>query len=161
MVKIIARLMWLLPVLLLVISASLVRAGLDQKETFEQGEAAVAEVVDFDITQRSEITYSYIDLRVEREGKATIEERLPLPISLSIPLEERETLAVRVNEGSNQQIMIEEIARAQWKMSLIHSGMSLFGAIMLIIGVGGWNRFLNRQGDPGAARVAETEEAAS
>ncbi len=154
MIKLIARLMWALPALMILISGYLFKAGLDQRRTLEEGVQAVGQVTEYEINKRSEITYSYIKLRVDQPD-GVLEETLSLPISLSIPLEGRETLPVRVLKGASQQIVIEDVARAQWRMSLIHSVMAGIGAIMLLVGVGAWNRFLNRRGDPGEVRSTE------
>lgn len=145
----VARLLWALPVLLVVVSISLFDAGLSERSTFERGRKATAQVVDVEIRNRADVTYGHIDLRIGTPD-GTIERRLPLPLSLLMSLQDRSEVAVRVLEGSSTDVVIEDIARAQWRMALIHAAMSGVGAILLIIAVGAWNRYLNRVGDPAA-----------
>lgn len=147
-VKTVARLMWLGPALLVAISIALLRAGFDERTTLESGTLVTAEVVDVNIRNRADVTYGHIDLRVPTPEGEVIERRLPLPLSLLIPLEDEKELAVWYQPASSTDVVIDFIARAQWKMALIHAGMSALGAILLAIGVFAWNRFLGREGDP-------------
>ncbi|MFV1981210.1 MAG: hypothetical protein ACC655_08665, partial [Rhodothermia bacterium] len=64
MTVMVARLMWLAPVLLVVISLALIRAGINQKKTFESGALVTARVVDVNIRNRADVTYGHIDLMV-------------------------------------------------------------------------------------------------
>lgn len=156
-VTLVARLMWLLPVLLVVISIALLSAGLDERETLGTGTLVTARVVDVEIRNRADVTYGHIDLLVPISETESIERRLPLPLSLLTPLEGRDEVDVRVLPGSSRDVVIEPIARAQWRMALIHSAMTLLGAILLGIAVFAWNRFLARQGDPGMINDATSE----
>ena len=151
MVKFIARLMWLLPLLLAVIALALTRAGFEQRRTFEEGEPAVAQIVHVEVENRAEVTYGEIELQVPLSDGAILARTLPLPLSLLNAIRDRETLDVRIRPGASQEIMIAEIARPQWRMSFLHAIMASVGMIGLVGGVGAWNRYLNRHGDPGAA----------
>ena len=151
MVKLIARLMWCLPVLLAVIALALTRAGFEQRRTFEEGEAARARIVAVQVENRAEVTYGEVVLQIPLADGQTLERTLPLPLSLLNAIRDQETLAVRVRPGGPQEVMIADIARPQWRMSFIHAIMAGIGAVGLLGGVGAWNRYLNRYGDPGAA----------
>ena len=151
-VTIVARLLWLLPVLLAVISAALLKAGFDERRTLKSGTLVTAQVIDVEIRNRADVTYGHIDLRIPLSEAEVIERRLPLPLSLLTPLEGRQEVEVRVLPGSGREVVIEFIARAQWRMAFIHAAMSALGAILLGIGVFAWNRYLRREGDP-ARRV--------
>ena len=153
---IVARLMWFLPILLGVISAALLKAGLDERETLESGTPATAQVVEVEIRNRADVTYGHIDLRIPLSETEVIERRLPLPLSLLTPLEGRDEVEVRVLTGSSKDVVIEVIVRAQWRMAMIHAAMTALGAILLGIVVLAWNRLLRRQGDP-ARRVLSQE----
>jgi hypothetical protein len=144
----VARLLYVLPALLAVIALALVRAGLDERQTLERGSLYTAEVVDVEIRNRADVTYGHIDLSIPLEDGETLERRLPLPLSLLTPLEGRQQVDVRVLPGSSTDVVIDFIARAQWRMALIHSAMTAVGAILLFIGVLAWNRYLAREGDP-------------
>ncbi len=148
MVKLVARLMWLAPVLLVAIGLSLIRAGFSLKNTLESGAVVTARVVDVNIRNRADVTYGHIDLRVPNTAGDSTDARLPLPLSLLMSIEEAPTLEVRVLEDADRPIVIDRIARAQWRMSFINASMCLFGALLLVWGVWSWNRYLGKEGDP-------------
>lgn len=151
MVNVVARLMWLAPALLVVIAISLLLAGSDQRTTLESGEPAVARVIDTEVRNRADVTYGHIDLRVPSTSGDSTDVRLPLPLSLLLGVESEKTLDVRLLPDTDQPVVIERIARAQWRMSYIQASMSLLGALLLVWGVWAWNRYLAREGDPSEA----------
>jgi hypothetical protein len=149
MVYRIARLMWLLPALLIVLTVALVKAGFDQHTTYEQGIPAQGTVSNVVLESRAEVTFGQLDVAVTLDDGTSLQETLPLPLSLLHKVKDQSVLPVRVLPGTSQPILIDEIARAQWRMSLINAVMAGIGAILLIIGVGAWNRYLRQEGDPG------------
>jgi hypothetical protein len=84
---------------------------------------------------------------------------MSLPHTLVPVIQGRDELPVRVRPGSRQEIVIEEIGSMHWKLALMNMGMSLFGFVLLAAGVFSWNRYLDRQGDPGHRTVAVGEDA--
>ena len=148
MTVMIARLMWIAPGLLIVISLALTRAGFNQKKTLESGVSATAKVVDVNIRNRADVTYGHIDLRLPTSAGDSTEARLPLPLSLLMSIEGEETVEVRLLENADQPVVIERIARAQWRMSFINASMTLLGAILLAWAIYAWNKFLKENGDP-------------
>ena len=58
----VARLKWFSPALLLLIGILLIRAGFQQRATYESGTPATARVVDHEIRNRADVTYGHIDL---------------------------------------------------------------------------------------------------
>ena len=154
-VKIVARLLWLFPMLLFVISGFLFKAGFDQKTTLESGVLRSAKVLDVEVRNRADVTYGHIDLLIADEDGGEFEKRLPLPLSLLTPLEERKELNVRVLQDAAQEVMIEEVAHAQWRMSLIHSSMTFLGGILLLLAVRAWNRYIDQEGDPASRSLIE------
>jgi len=140
----VARLLWLAPALLAVISFSLIKAGFSLKNTLESGAVVTARVVDVSIRHRADVTYGHIDLRVPNQGSDSTDSRLPLPLSLLMSLEGAPTVEVRLLADTDQPIVIDRIARAQWRMSFINASMTLLGALLLVWGVWSWNRYLGR-----------------
>ncbi len=138
----VARLLWLAPVLLVVIGLSLIRAGFSLKNTLESGTVVTARVVDVSIRNRADVTYGHIDLRVPDTRGDSTDARLPLPLSLLMSLEGAPTVEVRSLEDTEQPIVIDRIARAQWHLSFINASMCLLGALLLAWGVWSWNRYL-------------------
>lgn len=156
--RIVARLLWALPLLLLIISALLVQAGLEQHTLAERGDRVEAEILEVFVRERSEITRGDVRLRYTPPGaEAPIERRVELPLVFLKELEGQEgsTLPIAVVPGSDQ-VLLETHPRAQWIMTFAFAAMSLLGAVGLGGLVGGWNRFLAREGDP-AERTVEAE----
>jgi hypothetical protein len=141
--------MWLAPALLLVIGILLIRAGFEQRQTLESGLLVTAKVRGVEIRNRADVTYGHIDLAVpDPKSGDSSDVRLPLPLSLLMGVQGERELDVRLMDQSDQPVVIETIARAQWRMSFIHASMCLVGALLLAWPVGAWNRYLRRRGDP-------------
>jgi len=149
-VRLIARLLWVLPAILAFLVIHQIMVGLDIRETVRTGEPATAEVIEFDTTERSEITYAYVTLRVRMaDGREFVRERMSLPQTLIGDVRYAEELDVIVRPGADQEVVIQSIGETHWKVALGNALMSLFGFIMLTVGVYAWNRYLSRSGDPG------------
>jgi len=152
-----ARLLWALPLLLVVIAVATTRAGLEQRAVAEAGVTVDAEVLGLNLRQRSEITTGQVALRYTPPGEAApIEREVELPIILLKEIEadllatpEGETLIlpIGVAEGTDQ-IVIAAHRRGTWLLTLSLAGMAAIGALVSGLLVGGWNRFLAREGDP-------------
>jgi hypothetical protein len=153
--RIVALLLWALPVLLLTISVVLFRAGLEQRQIANTGQSIIAEIVEIETRERSEISRGHVTLRYQLEGEAVQERSVEMPMTFLKDLEARpvqETVAIRVLPGRDQ-VVLEDHMRGQWILTFSFAAMALFGAIGLAWMVGSWNRFLNRHGDP-AGRTA-------
>lgn len=153
----VARLLWALPLLLVVITIATTRAGFQQREVAEAGQTVEAEVMGLTLRERSEITTGQVALRYTPPGaSAPIDREVELPIVLlkeievdmaSTPEGERLALPIVVSDQSDQ-IVIAAHRRGTWLLTLSLAGMAAIGAIVSGILVGGWNRFLAREGDP-------------
>lgn len=122
------------------------------------GETLQAEVVEYQIESRAEITYGHVKVRATSANGNRVEEVVPLPLSLLYSLGEKQALDVRYLPGSRRPIIVEEVGRAQWRLALINSGMAFMGFILLVIGVGGWNLYLHRHGDPSAMSTQDNKD---
>ena len=152
-----ARLLWALPLLLLVIAVATLRAGLEQRAVDADGAAVEAEVTGLTLRERSEITTGQVGLRYTPPGAAApVEREVELPIIL---LKEIEADMLEVPEGEalrlpivvspdTDQIVLGAHRRGTWLLTFSLSGMALVGAVVAGLLVGGWNRFLAREGDP-------------
>ncbi|MEM0962423.1 MAG: hypothetical protein AAGK21_07825 [Bacteroidota bacterium] len=154
---IVARLLWALPLLLVVIAVATTRAGIDQRAVSEQGEAIVAEVTGLNLRERSEITTGQVRLRYTPPGQtAAIERDVELPIILLKEIEvdylttpDGETMTLPIiASAESDQIVLGTHQRGTWLLTLSLAGMAAIGAIVSAFLVGGWNRFLAREGDP-------------
>ena len=152
-----ARALWLAPLLLLVISVSLVPAGIAQRQAAEDGETVQAEVLAVNLRERSEITRGEVALRYTPPGASSDVERsveMPLVLlkDLQVDIEglpEGETLTIPIRaSASSDQIVLGAHSRAQWILTFSFAAMALIGAIGLAILVRGWNRLLRTEGDP-------------
>ena len=152
-----ARLLWALPLLLVVIAVATTRAGLEQRAVAERGQTVEAEVTGLTLRERSEITTGQVRLRyTPPEAAAPVERDVELPIILLKEIEadlaatpEGQTLRlpIVIAEGTDQ-IVLGTHRRGTWLLTLSLAGMAAIGAVVSAILVGGWNRFLAREGDP-------------
>ncbi|MEM1042102.1 MAG: hypothetical protein AAGI91_05680 [Bacteroidota bacterium] len=155
---IVARLLWVFPTLLFVISVSLLWAGLGQREAATAGVPVEAEVLGIETRERAEITIGQVLLRYVPPGETeAIERAVELPLTLLKSIEARayETVTIRALPGSDQ-IVLDPYKRAQWVLSFSFSAMALIGAIGLSVMVGSWNRFLSEHGDPSEAHLTQS-----
>ena len=160
--RLFARLLWFAPLLMLIISVALVRAGLEQRAVADGGQTVTADVEGLTLRERSEITRGEVRLRYLLPG-ATDSTRTAAEMPLVLLKEIEADLAaagdaglqipIRVSPDSDQ-IVLGNHARGQWVLTFSFAGMALIGAVGLLVLVGGWNRLLARDGDPGAAPTA-------
>lgn len=151
---VVAKLLWALPLLMLVISVLLVSSALDQRETAEFGVPVDADVMALEVRERSEITHGMVQLRYLPPASAdSVERWIEMPLAFIKEIESMYdadsalTLPLRVSE-TNDQVIWRAYSRAQWVMSFAFAGMAFVGFVGLAVLVGGWNRYLAREGDP-------------
>ena len=153
----VARLLWALPLLLAVIAVATTRAGVEQRAVAEAGTLVDAEVTGLELRERSEITHGQVGLRYTPPGAdAPVERAVELPIILLKEIEadllakpEGETLVLPiVASADTDQIVLGAHRRGTWLLTFSLAGMAVIGAVVAALLVGGWNRFLAREGDP-------------
>jgi hypothetical protein len=147
----VARLLWVIPGIMLFLTLNQALVALDLRETVREGRLVEADVLAFNTTDRADITMASVHLRVPMADGATLERELPLPITFVRTLEGRAALDVFVDEGADQEIVIAEIGRAQWRLAAINGAISLVGLFLVSWGIFAWNRYLGRKGDPARA----------
>ncbi len=154
---VVARLLWALPLLLAVIAVATTKAGFEQRAVSASGQTVEAEVTGLNLRERSEITTGQVGLRYTPPGAAApVEREVELPIILLKEIEvdlavvpEGETMRLPiVVSADSDQIVIASHRRGTWLLTFSLAGMALIGAIGSALLVGGWNRFLAREGDP-------------
>ncbi len=154
---IVARLLWALPLLMVVIAIATTNAGFQQRDVAESGTVVNAEVTGLNLRERSEITTGQVGLRYTPPGAtAPVEREVELPIILLKEIEvdflatpEGETMILPiVVSAATDQIVIASHRRGTWLLTFSLAGMAVIGAIVSALLVGGWNRFLAREGDP-------------
>ena len=160
---IVARLLWALPLLLLVIAATTTRAGLQQRAVYEQGETVTADVLGLDLRERSEITHGAVRLRYTMPGASTPTLRTAeMPLVLIKEIEaglnatpEGQTYRVPLLVSTEtDQVVLGTHPRGQWLLTFSLAGMALIGAVVSGLLVRGWNRLLARDGDPATRLTA-------
>lgn len=150
--KIVAALLWLLPLLLVGIGISLLKAGLEQREVAASGALVRAEIVEIVTEERSEISRGHIVLRYALdESSAPVERAVELPMTFlkDIEVSGRTEVDLRLLPERGQVVLADH-GRGQWIMTLSFAAMALMGAFGLGWLVGAWNRYLRRFGDPAA-----------
>lgn len=148
----VARLLWIVPAVLLFLTVNQALVALDLRETVQRGRVVTAEVLGFETTERADITMASVRLRLPT-ADGQVERELPLPITFVRSLEGSDSLAVFVAAGADQEIVIAEIGRAQWRLAAINGGISLVGFLLVFWGVFAWNRYLVQKGDPARAKA--------
>ncbi len=152
--RVIARLLWGFPLLLIFLAFNQYQVARDLKATWEEGVPATAEVLAFETSNRMDVVYDWISLQITMpDGTQLLRERMAIPHTLAPRLEGVESLTVRVLPDADQPVVMEPIINAQWRIAAVQAVMALFGALFIGFGVGWWNRFLIRQGDPALREV--------
>ena len=158
----VARMLWALPLLLVVIAATTTRAGLQQRAVYTGGTTVMADVLGLNLRERSEITHGAVRLRYTMPGASAPTLRTAeMPLVLIKEIEaglnatpEGQTLTVPLLVSPDtDQVVLGTHPRGQWLLTFSLAGMALIGAVVSGLLVGGWNRLLARDGDP-ALRTA-------
>lgn len=154
---VVARLLWALPLLLLVIGIATTRAGVAQRAVAAGGQTVPAEVLDVMLRERSEITRGEVRLRYTPPGEAApVERAVEMPLVLLKEVEadflardttQAFTVPVLVSQGSDQ-VVLGAHPRGQWMLTFSLAAMAFVGALVAGALVAGWNRLLAREGDP-------------
>ncbi len=153
----VAKLMWALPTVLLLLALNQAKVAYDLHFTLNNGIPAVADVIEVEVNDRVDIPYGFVSLRVALEdGQEIVQEKMSLPYTLLPSVRYEEQLDVRVFLEADQQIVIQQIASTQWKIAAIQALILFVGMLMAGTGVFAWNRYLKQKGDP--ARRAVTLE---
>lgn len=145
MVSVIARIFWGIPFVLVCLAANQGLVAVQLRETWNQGVPAIAKVKEFDVTNRADVTYGYINLQVTLPDGQTIErQRMSLPPSLWSRVKGQDSLHVHVRLGASQEIVIDRLMPAHWLIAASQMGISLMGAILSGVLAYFWNRSLRR-----------------
>lgn len=165
---IVARLLWSLPILLLVIAVLTTRAGFEQRGVAERGVTVQAEVQEVYLRERSEITHGELRIHyADPQSGETVARSVELPMVLlkeiesdvnALPRGEKLSIPVLVSPETDQ-IVLGNHPRGTWMLTFSLAGMALIGALVSGALVRGWNRLLARDGDP-ALRGLGAEAAA-
>ncbi len=154
----VARLLWILPAFLLLLAVHQAKTAYDLRHTLRHGERALAEVTKVETSNRVDVTYDYVNLRVHLDGGRIIERNnLSLPHTLISEVEGKETVAVRVLPDAPQEIVIAAIGSSQWHIAAIQAAIAAGAALLFAAGVFAWNRYLKREGDPAFRNGGEEE----
>jgi len=172
MLRRVAQLAWIIPLFFFGVSVHQGMVFYQLHATKAQGMAATANVQAVQFSQRSQVTYDYVSLRVPlSDGTALTRERLSLPHGVIPPLVEKERLAVRVAptpewfllSGTDRSLVVMEqigdtpVVDTQIRIAGINTLMALGAALLFGIGVFYWNRSLRREGDPAGRGVVEPD----
>lgn len=164
LIRLAARSAWALPVLLVLLCGHQVKVAVDLTSTRTNGTAATAEVLDVHLERRVDVTYDYISLRVPlSDGGTLTKEKLALPHSLVPALQEKETVAVRVQPGAAREVVVTEaigsttVVDTQRRIAMMNAAISFAAALLFGIGIFYWNRVLGTTGDPAERGVTEPD----
>ncbi|MFB6279558.1 MAG: hypothetical protein ABEK75_08630 [Salinibacter sp.] len=165
MTRWIARIAWLLPLLFFGLALHQGKVSYDLHTTKTQGTAATATVQKVKVSNRTQVTYDYVSIRVPMpDGSVLTRKRLSLPHGIVPALKEREALKVRVaSGGDSRSVVVTEpikstpVVDTQIRIAGINGLMSLGAALLFGIAIWFWNRSLRREGDPAQRGVTEPD----
>ena len=147
MPNLVARIAFLVPLVLILLCAHQIKTALDLSRTRADGTLAQAHVLRYERSDRKDVTHVELDLEAMLpDGEMFVKERLALPYSIGHRVEE-DSLAVLVLPGSAQEVVIASIIRTQISIAWSNAGMAFMAFLMAFVGVIAWNRFLNRPQD--------------
>jgi hypothetical protein len=156
--RLVARLLWLAPALLVFLVVNQTNVALDLRRTWLEGERATAEVVGFENSNRIDVTYGYVNLRVPLgDGRVLEKPKMSLPNTLIHRVEDKRRLDVHVLPGADQEVVIDALMPAHWLIAVAQAGICLLGALIFGGAIYAWNRYLRREGDP-AQRALDDED---
>ena len=139
--RLVARIAWIVPVVLLLLTLHQVKVTLDLGETMERGTPAVARVTRYDRTDRKDVTHAELDLEVLLEDGTVLEKKkLALPYTISHRVEEKDSLDVLVLPVAAQEVVISSIVETQRRIAFYNAAMSLMAFLIVSTGVFFWNR---------------------
>lgn len=144
----VAQAAWFFPTLLFLLSIHQAKVARDLDATLTNGTHAIAEVTDYQKSERADVTYDYVSLRIPMpDGTVMQRDKVSLPHTLVPRLEGQETLEVRVLAGAAQEVVITSIGATQTRIAVLNGVMSFGAFMMVLIGVYAWNRSLRKPED--------------
>ncbi|MEM1093021.1 MAG: hypothetical protein AAGJ10_00340 [Bacteroidota bacterium] len=150
----IARLMWAVPVGMLLLTINQIGVATDLRSTLEEGTLAVADVDSVVTTNRSEISYDYVDLSIPMASGDTLRyEKVTMPHSLFTYIQDEKKLDVRVKPGASQELVIVQVADTQWRIAAMNAAICFVFGILAGVGIYFWNKTLTQKGDPAMAAL--------
>ncbi|PIQ61376.1 MAG: hypothetical protein COV99_09485 [Bacteroidetes bacterium CG12_big_fil_rev_8_21_14_0_65_60_17] len=137
-----ARVAWIVPAVLFLLSGHQLKAALDLADTRASGKLVWAEVVRYERSDRKDVTMVELDLRARMPDGSIFERNsLALPYSVGHRVE-AESLLVRIDLEASQEVVIDSIARTQVWIARSNAAMALIAGLLALWGVRAWNQWL-------------------
>jgi Zn-dependent protease with chaperone function len=146
MSRAVARLSWIVPVLLMALSAQQFMVARSIGETLRSGEEAEAQVLRYFRSDRKDVTHAEVDLKVRlSDGTERTWEHVALLYTIAHRIDEAESVMVRVRAGASPEVVLTAIGGTQKRIALSNGAMSLIVFLIALAGVWSWNRYVSRQ----------------
>jgi hypothetical protein len=143
--RLIARIAWFIPVLLLALSLYEIDVARDLKATTESGQKVWADVTRYERSDRKDVTNVELDLDVHLpDGSLLRKEHMTLPYSIGHRVD-KDSLEVFVLPGADQDVVIASISGTATSIAWSNAAMSFIAFLIAVAGVWSWNRFLARR----------------
>ena len=143
--RVVARVLWFAPLMLLFLTINQAKVALDLRATWVKGTPTTAQVVEYEDSNRADVTYGYVSLQVRlADGSVLNKDKMSLPKTLLPRLQGHEQLDVRVRPGAAQEVVIASLMPVHWVLAASQSGMAFLGMLLFGAGVFWWNRTLRR-----------------
>ncbi|MFT5143279.1 MAG: hypothetical protein ACI80V_000594 [Rhodothermales bacterium] len=146
MSRAVARLSWIVPILLMALSAQQFMVASSIGETLRSGEEAEAQVLRYFRSDRKDVTLAEVDLRVRlSDGSERTWNHVALPYTIAHRIDEADSVMVRVRTGASPEVVLSAIAGTQRRIALSNGAMSFIVFLIALAGVWSWNRYVSRQ----------------
>jgi hypothetical protein len=143
----VSRFLWIVPVILFGLMVHQAWVVYSVTQTWNDGKAATAEIVDYEMKEMAAQTHGIMTLRIPLPDGHSIEETLSMPAMLATQVRNTEQLEVRVRPGRSQQIVVAELMRTQRRMAMINVIIAGLGAVFVAGAIIAWRRYINRSSE--------------
>lgn len=150
---------WLIPLVLLGLFAHQAFIAWSVQNTMSNGEAAVATVKNLQIRDMVAQSHGLVELEIPLKNGQAYQKKMTVPAAWVYALGKKSlnTMAVHVLPGAGEDVILDEIARIQFRTTLINLGVIAVFFFMVVFGLVSWSRYLQKNGDP-ADRIVEDAE---
>ncbi len=134
--RFVIRILWCMPVVLIVLGINQVMVACSLKSTWEEGYETVAVVTEFAQSNRADVNFGYVSLKIPLEGGGElVKEGLSLPYTLLARLAGSDSLEVRVRPGASQDVAIVYLMPTHWHIVLAQIGICILGTVFFFGGI--------------------------
>ena len=144
------RLLWLIPLALIGLLLHQARVAYSVQYTLTAGQPVAANVLNLQMKDMVAQTHGLVELEVPLANGQTYHKNMTVPAAWVYVLNKNtlNTLNVPSLDGAFEDVVIDDIARVQFRTTIINIGVLLTFILMISLALIWWQRYLNKHGDP-------------